>query len=477
MKVENQLRTDKIRLGTKIGYGFGSFGDVIAFNFFYVYFIYYLTDFAGLTPAMAGVISMITIWFDAFTDPIIGGLSDRCKSAKGRRYPYMIAGIFPLYITLILMYLVVPIDSVTFKFIYYCIIGCLFWLSYTIYVVPFLTVGAELTQDYNERNNLRSVVSIFIYVGTWFGTAGPVVALAYLEHHGISEKWAFTLGAVLFGAIALIGGLISAKSIKGKELKFNIDDDAQKQSIGSIFVEYFSMLKLRAFRFYIGMVFMFCIAYSIEQGALVYIMDNNLGLSAGLQSTYWTWFMVFSIIQLPLVNTLCNKYGKREGSMALYFLSAVGMIICFLTGIPNYAVLIVHCFFFNLGNTVYWTIGYSMMYDNSEVLEFKTGERGEGKITGMGSFVQKLSCSIGAWLLGMMLTFFRYDASLVEQSAETQNGIVMLVALIPGLLVICTGIITLLNPLSRGRYEKLTEQLIKKRSGEEVSTKGFEKLF
>lgn len=163
--------------------------------------------------------------------------------------------------------------------------------------------------------------------------------------------------------------------------------------------------------------------------------------------------------------------------MALYFLSAVGMIICFLTGIPNYAVLIVHCFFFNLGNTVYWTIGYSMMYDNSEVLEFKTGERGEGKITGMGSFVQKLSCSIGAWLLGMMLTFFHYDASLVEQSAETQNGIVMLVALIPGLLVICTGIITLLNPLSRGRYEKLTEQLIKKRSGEEVSTKGFEKLF
>lgn len=31
-------------------------GDVIAFNFFYAYFIIYLTDFAGLPPVMAGII-------------------------------------------------------------------------------------------------------------------------------------------------------------------------------------------------------------------------------------------------------------------------------------------------------------------------------------------------------------------------------------------------------------------------------------
>ncbi len=77
--MEQGFRTERIPMKTKFGYSMGTMGDVIAFNFFYAYFIYYLTDFAGLPPVMAGIISMITVWFDAITDPIIGGLSDRSK--------------------------------------------------------------------------------------------------------------------------------------------------------------------------------------------------------------------------------------------------------------------------------------------------------------------------------------------------------------------------------------------------------------
>lgn len=478
--MENRIETNtvKIPLKTKIGYGFGSWGDVIAFNFFYVYFIYYLTDFAGLTPAMAGIISMLTIWFDAFTDPIIGGMSDRCKSPKGRRSPYMLAGIIPLYITLVLMYFVIPVDSITVKFVYYTIIGCLFWLSYTMFVIPFLSVGAELTQDYQERNSLRSWVSIFIYTGTWCGTAGPMVVLSAVMSMGITEKYAWTIGALIFGLVALVGGLISIRAIRGKQLTFEDKAEfAEKVSIGQIFKEYFSMLKLRAFRYYVGLVFCFCIAYAIEQSAVVYFMTNNLGVSESWQSLYWTFFAVFSIVQLPLVNWLCNKLGKREGSIIMYSIAAVGMAFFYFTGIESYMMLIVYCFLFNLANTVYWTIGYSMMYDTSEVLEYETGSRGEGKITGMGSFVQKVSCAIGAWMLGMLLTYFNYDASLTEQTAYTQQGILSLTTLIPAICLILVILVVLFNPLSRKKYDILLTQLEKKRKGEPSSTEGIENLF
>lgn len=144
--MEQGFRTERIPMKTKFGYSMGTMGDVIAFNFFYAYFIYYLTDFAGLPPVMAGIISMITVWFDAITDPIIGGLSDRSKNPKGRRGPFLIYGAILEYITLILMYTVMPIDSVAFKFVWYLIIGCSFWLGYTLFVIPFLALGAELTQ-------------------------------------------------------------------------------------------------------------------------------------------------------------------------------------------------------------------------------------------------------------------------------------------------------------------------------------------
>ena len=59
--MEQGFRTERIPMKTKFGYSMGTMGDVIAFNFFYAYFIYYLTDFAGLPPVMAGIISMITV--------------------------------------------------------------------------------------------------------------------------------------------------------------------------------------------------------------------------------------------------------------------------------------------------------------------------------------------------------------------------------------------------------------------------------
>ena len=195
--MEQGFRTERIPMKTKFGYSMGTMGDVIAFNFFYAYFIYYLTDFAGLPPVMAGIISMITVWFDAITDPIIGGLSDRSKNPKGRRGPFLIYGAILEYITLILMYTVMPIDSVAFKFVWYLIIGCSFWLGYTLFVIPFLALGAELTQDYEERNALSTFRGIFIYVASWFGTAGPMVVIAFVERAGIGEKWAWTIGAVV----------------------------------------------------------------------------------------------------------------------------------------------------------------------------------------------------------------------------------------------------------------------------------------
>ena len=474
--MEQGFRTERIPMKTKFGYSMGTMGDVIAFNFFYAYFIYYLTDFAGLPPVMAGIISMITVWFDAITDPIIGGLSDRSKNPKGRRGPFLIYGAILEYITLILMYTVMPIDSVAFKVVWYLIIGCSFWLGYTLFVIPFLALGAELTQDYEERNALSTFRGIFIYVASWFGTAGPMVVIAFVERAGIGEKWAWTIGAVVFGAIALIGAIICRVTINGKELIAG-ESNMKRESIGRILISYFGMLRYRAYRFYIYMVFVFCIAYTMEQGSLVYLMGNKLGLSAGLQSSYWTFFAVFSIVLLPLINRVCNKYGKLKGSAFFYLVATLGMFICYFTQIPNYTILIVHCFCFCIANSVYWTIGYSMMFDTAEVMEFKNGTRDEGKVTGMGSFAQKLASSFGAWGLGMLLAFFHYDANAAVQAPETMSGFVKIAALFPGILLILTAVICIFNPLSREKFNLLMEKLAKKRAGEEVTDEGIENLF
>ena len=117
------------------------------------------------------------------------------------------------------------------------------------------------------------------------------------------------------------------------------------------------------------------------------------------------------------------------------------------------------------------------MFDTAEVMEFKTGNRDEGKVTGMGSFAQKLASSFGAWGLGMLLTFFHYDANATVQAPETMSGFVKIAALFPGILLILTAVICIFNPLTREKFALLMEKLAKKRAGEEVTDEGIENLF
>ena len=87
--MEDNLNRKKLSFGTKLGYGLGAAGDSIPYNLFYTYFVFYLTNVAGISPAIAGTISMISIIWAACVDPVGGFMSDNSRNSKGRRIPMM----------------------------------------------------------------------------------------------------------------------------------------------------------------------------------------------------------------------------------------------------------------------------------------------------------------------------------------------------------------------------------------------------
>lgn len=72
--------SEKLKTGTAVGYGIGAIGEGIGYNVFFSFFSFFLTTIAGIQPAVAGVISMAAVLWDAVTDPIIGLWSDRTKT-------------------------------------------------------------------------------------------------------------------------------------------------------------------------------------------------------------------------------------------------------------------------------------------------------------------------------------------------------------------------------------------------------------
>lgn len=85
------------RLGTcrKLSFAIGGVPNPITSIVTTFYLSPFLLEVARVRPAAVGVIVLVGRVIDAFTDPLVGALSDHTKSRFGRRRPWMFFSIVP----------------------------------------------------------------------------------------------------------------------------------------------------------------------------------------------------------------------------------------------------------------------------------------------------------------------------------------------------------------------------------------------
>src|SRR3546814_2051950 len=88
----------------KLAYAGGQLVEGIANNSLSVFLLFYVTAVCGLPGALAGAALAAGMVVDAVMNPIIGSLTDGCRSRFGRRLPLMAASLLPLVLLFILMF-------------------------------------------------------------------------------------------------------------------------------------------------------------------------------------------------------------------------------------------------------------------------------------------------------------------------------------------------------------------------------------
>ena len=174
----------KLGFKKKFGYAIGQMVDSTGYNVYYFFFLFFLTDFAGIPAGIAGTISLIAIMWDAVTDPIVGNISDNLKSPYGRRRPLMIGATIPYAICTFLLFNNVDFGT-NAKFAYFVVLAILFWSCYKTYVIPFFALGAELTDDFKERTSLRAWASVFLQIAVMIASAAPPMILEMAGKAGL----------------------------------------------------------------------------------------------------------------------------------------------------------------------------------------------------------------------------------------------------------------------------------------------------
>jgi GPH family glycoside/pentoside/hexuronide:cation symporter len=203
----------------KTGYAFGIFTESLVYNMFYTYYLTFLNEIVGIKPRYSSIIIFISIAWDAITDPLIGNYTDRVGVDKRK---VMRVSIVPLAVIFVVAWTSIGagFSSQLAKIILYTVLSMCIWIFYTMYSIPYYAVVAELTEDYDERTQIRSFSSLLNAVAVGLGNIlpalVPTVAILLGEKY---ESNSYAVIAAIISVMAIIFGFICCKSLEGLSAK------------------------------------------------------------------------------------------------------------------------------------------------------------------------------------------------------------------------------------------------------------------
>lgn len=468
------------KLKTYFSYAIGQIQDGIPYNFINYYLLMFMTDMAGLSPAVAGTILFIAVLWDGITDPAVGYISDNLRGNKGKRRPFIIGSAIPVLLCMLLLF--APFDLPEgIRFPYYLVVTLLFWTSYTCYSIPFNSFGAEIVTDTNERNNMKTICGFFLYFGVWLATAGPQLVQSVTADMGISEKTTWFYAALFMGLLGVLAAVLCWFMTKGMEDTTQQESPKQKrsfkESIQNIYSSYKLLLKARSVRINCLTALVYNTFFAVKATGFVYLMANNLTLDSAMQALFWTLAAILNYVSLPILNIIANKLSKKATFILMWSIMIAFAAVFAVVQISSFGVLVGYQGIFAFANVCFWIIGYSLAYDCVEVVEFQHGENMSGSIIGLFTLCQKIGYALGGWLAGLGLSIIGYDAALKTQTDTVLIGINTLMTAVPGAILLIGLILMLRFPINQVKHHKLLSALEHKKKGETYSTEGFEDIF
>ena len=440
------------------GYGAATIADSGPYNFATVYLILFLTTVVNISPERAGTISSVIILADGITGAFIGYISDYTKSKYGRRRPYLLAAVFPLVIGLSLLFCNFQGGQVL-QTVFYVAAGLMFWLGFSMYYTPYTALGAEITDDYNERSVLRTIARLFGIAGNLIGTVMPLLAVSFLQQAGTTESRAWFAVAFTVAVISGAGILVTWRTSRGKEKQDAVINGSF--SLKGLVVEYIQIFRLKPFKYMIVVIAMFIIANTFYNSSMVFFARYSLGIGDEITSSIFMISIIANLVLTPVMGYTAVKFGKKNTVAASMLISGVGCICFYIIGIDSYFMMGLYAVVFSVAYTCFWQLINAVMYDISEVAEFKFGKRLEGSISSVYGLVFTIFTSIATQIFGWILKF---------------NFISEAFMLLPGLLLLVTAAAQFMYPINAKTFDKLKEALECKKAGKPADLSGLERI-
>ncbi|WP_114324864.1 MFS transporter [Candidatus Colwellia aromaticivorans] len=438
MSIQEHYETaskDKISLIKKIIYGFGAFVNNLLGAAIGTMTIV-LNLGLGMSPALVGLLGALPRLVDAFTDPLMGYISDNTKSKWGRRRPYLFIGAIIAGIAFALLWQLPRDQSESFYFWFFLIGSVIFYLAYTVFATPWVALGYELTPDYHERTRIMAVQN---FMGQFAWLFAPWFLLFMQNESLFSDmiegaSWL----AIIIGLFTVFVGVLPAIFLTERftpipTQKEGVDSTAKpikskkiSEAANDFFKGFLITLKFKPFLSLCAATFLvfngFMMVSAFQSYVIIYYV---FGGDQALGAEYVGWAGTVSFIATScaifIVTKLSSMLGKRRAFFITIAISIFGYALKWFCFTPDNPILvIIPPIFFSFGLGGLFTLMGSMVADVCDLDELETGERREGMFGSIYWWVVKLGMAAAMAAGGFLLHATGFDVSLGGgQSADT----------------------------------------------------------
>ena len=426
--MSNKLTPSSVPIGQKIAFGIGMFANQM-FPAILGIFMVVLVENLGFSGWMWSLIFLFPRFFDAITDPVMGFISDNTKSKWGRRRQYVLVGGLVMGIAYIFMWQLFKEDSLQYNFWYFFLWSLVFYFGLTLFSVPYVAMGYEMSDDFHERTNIMAIAQ---WIGQWAWVIAPLFWIIMYDPDWFPSADVAVRQLAIWVAIpCALCAMVPALFIKSNSTLDEDYEPVNAANIGSsltkIFVSFGDAFEIPEFRKLCGATFLIYNAFntvaSLTFFVIVYTLFNGDADASGI------WVSMFgclgalgtTFIVIPTITWMSKKYGKKKAFMISQSISLVGYIMLYFLFIPGKPwMYIIGLPFFSFGIGSLFTIMMSMTADVIDLDEINTGKRREGIFGAIYWWMVKVGYAIAGALSGVIITVVGFNpdlASVDQQSA------------------------------------------------------------
>lgn len=412
-----------------------------------MFLMIFYTDTFGLAPAAVGTMFLISRFWDAAIDPVMGVIADRTETRFGKFRPWILWGLVPFAVLGVVLFLT-PNFSPGGKLIYAYVTYTLVMMIYTVVNVPYGALLGVISPRSEDRTTLAS----FRFIGAFVGNIIVQGTLLYLVKTlgGGNDRLGYPLAMSVFAVLAAGLFLFTFASTRERVRPSMTQTSVSRDLRDLLHNGPWLMLCV------MGLATLIYI--SVRNGATLYYFKYYIG-DQSAAAPFMVAGTIFSILGAFLTPFFTRIFGGKKRTFIILTLACAAVQGVFYFVRPTDRVLLYACNIAqSLPNAALFPLIWSMYADTADYGEWKNGRRATGLVFSAATFAQKMGWAVGGALAGFLLTLVGFVANEAQTTASL-DGIRHMMSTLPAGISLLVAVLGCFYSLDHRLERRISDEL------------------